>query len=55
MAPGQNTIEKLNMKASTKLKTFLIIFFLAIFVVIASRHFIGLHFKKNLVLDQLLE
>ncbi len=35
------------MKASTKLKTFLIIFFLAIFVVIAARHFIGLHFKKK--------
>ena len=38
------------MKASTKLKTFLIIFFVAIFVIIAARHFIGLHFeKKNLV------
>ncbi len=35
------------MKASTKLKTFLIIFFLAIFFVIAARHFIGLHFKKK--------
>ena len=35
------------MKASTKFKTFLIIFFLAIFVVIAARHFIGLHFKKK--------
>ena len=35
------------MKTSTKLKTFLIIFFIAIFVVIAARHFIGLHFKKK--------
>ena len=35
-----------------KIKTFLIIF-IAIFVIIAARHFIGLHFKKNLVLDQL--
>ena len=31
------------MKASTKFKTFNYIF-LAIFVVIAARHFIGLHF-----------
>jgi len=35
------------MKTSTKIKTFLIIFFIAIFVVIAARHFIGLHFKKK--------
>ena len=35
------------MKTSTKLKTFLIIFFIAVFVVIAARHFIGLHFKKK--------
>ena len=35
------------MKASTKLKTFLIIFFVAIFVIIAARHFIGLHFQKK--------
>ena len=35
------------MKASTKFKTFLIIFFLTIFVVIVARHFIGLHFKKK--------
>ena len=35
------------MKTSTKFKTFLIIFFLAIFIVIAARHFIGLHFKKK--------
>ena len=35
------------MKSSTKLKTFLTIFFLAIFVIIAARHFIGLHFQKK--------
>ena len=35
------------MKTSTKLKTFLIIFFVAIFSVIAARYFIGLHFKKK--------
>ena len=35
------------MKTSTKIKGFLIIFFIAIFVVIAARHFIGLHFKKK--------
>jgi membrane fusion protein (multidrug efflux system) len=35
------------MKTSTKLKTFLIISFIAIFAVIAARHFIGLHFKKK--------
>jgi membrane fusion protein, multidrug efflux system len=35
------------MKTSTKLKTFLIIFFIAVFAVIAARHFIGLHFKKK--------
>ncbi len=35
------------MKASTKLKTFLIIFFVAIFAIIAARHFIGLHFQKK--------
>ena len=35
------------MRASTKLKTFLIIFFVAIFVIIAARHFIGLHFQKK--------
>ena len=35
------------MKTSTKLKTFLIIIFIAIFVVITARHFIGLHFKKK--------
>ena len=35
------------MKTSTKLKSFLIIFFIAIFAVIAARYFIGLHFKKK--------
>jgi membrane fusion protein, multidrug efflux system len=35
------------MKTSTKLKTFLIVFFIIIFSVIAARHFIGLHFKKK--------
>ena len=35
------------MKTSTKIRTFLIIFFIAIFAVIAARHFIGLHFKKK--------
>jgi len=35
------------MKASIKLKTFLIIFFFAIFAIIAARHFIGLHFQKK--------
>ena len=35
------------MKTSTKLKTFLIFFFIAIFAVIVARHFIGLHFKKK--------
>ena len=35
------------MTASTKFKTFLIIFFVAIFAVITARHFIGLHFQKK--------
>ena len=35
------------MKTSTKIKAFLIIFFVAIFAIIAARHFIGLHFKKK--------
>ena len=35
------------MKTSSKIKTILIIFFIAIFAVIAARHFIGLHFKKK--------
>ena len=35
------------MKTSSKIKAFLIIFFVAIFAIIAARHFIGLHFKKK--------
>ena len=35
------------MTTSSKIKTFLIIFFIAIFTIIAARHFIGLHFKKK--------
>ncbi|MDA9625120.1 efflux RND transporter periplasmic adaptor subunit [Candidatus Pelagibacter bacterium] len=35
------------MTTSTKLKTFLIIIFIAIFTIIVARHFIGLHFKKK--------
>ena len=35
------------MKTSNKIKTFLIIFFIAIFSIIAARHFIGIHFKKK--------
>ena len=35
------------MKTSTKLKALLIIFFIAVFIVITARHFIGLHFKKK--------
>ncbi|MDB9743627.1 efflux RND transporter periplasmic adaptor subunit [Pelagibacteraceae bacterium] len=35
------------MTTSTKLKTFLIITFTAIFLVIVARHFVGLHFKKK--------
>ena len=35
------------MKTSSKFKTFLIIFFIVIFAIIAARHFIGLHFKKK--------
>ena len=35
------------MKTSNKIKTFLIIFFVIIFTVIAARHFVGLHFKKK--------
>ena len=38
---------RVKMKASSKLKTFLIIFFIAIFAIIVARHFIGLHFKKK--------
>ena len=32
---------------TSKIKTFLIIFFIAIFVIIAARHFVGQHFKKK--------
>ena len=35
------------MKTSSKIKTVLIIFFIAIFAIITARHFIGLHFKKK--------
>ena len=35
------------MTTSSKIKTFLIIFFIAIFAIITARHFIGLHFKKK--------
>ena len=35
------------MKTSSKIKAFLIIFFIAIFAIIIARHFIGLHFKKK--------
>jgi len=35
------------MKTSSKIKIFLIVFFIAIFAIIAARHFIGLHFKKK--------
>jgi membrane fusion protein, multidrug efflux system len=35
------------MKTSNKIKTFLIIFFITIFAIIAARHFVGLHFKKK--------
>ena len=35
------------MKTSSKFKSFLIIFFIIIFSIIAARHFIGLHFQKK--------
>ena len=35
------------MKTFSKLKIFLITFFIVIFTIIAARHFIGLHFKKK--------
>ena len=38
---------QIKMKTSTKIKTFIIIFFVAITVIITARHFIGLHFKKK--------
>ena len=46
MGLGQNT-DLNKMKTSSKIKSFLIIFFIAIFAVIAARHFVGLHFKKK--------
>ena len=44
---GRVRIRLKKMKTSSKIKTFLIIFFIAIFAIIAARHFIGLHFKKK--------
>ena len=38
---------QIKMKTSTKIKTFIIIFLVAITVIITARHFIGLHFKKK--------
>ena len=35
------------MKTSSKIKTFLIIFLIAVFAIIVARHFVGLHFKKK--------
>ncbi len=35
------------MTTSSKIKTFLIIFFIVIFAIITARHFIGLHFEKK--------
>ena len=35
------------MKTASKFKVFLIIFFIIIFIVIAGRYFVGLHFKKK--------
>ena len=46
MALGQS-MDLNKMKTSTKVKTFLIIIFVTIFVVITARHFIGLHFQKK--------
>ena len=45
--PGQSTDLNKKMTTSTKLKTFLIITFTTIFLVIVARHFVGLHFKKK--------
>ena len=44
---GRVRIRLKNMQTSSKIKTFLIIFFIAIFAIITARHFIGLHFKKK--------
>ena len=38
---------QIKMKTSTKIKTFIIIFLIAVTVIITARHFIGLHFKKK--------
>ena len=38
---------QIKMKTSTKIKTFIIIFFIVITLIITARHFIGLHFKKK--------
>ena len=46
MVLGQNTGSN-KMKTSTKIKTFVILFIVAITVTITARHFIGLHFKKK--------
>ena len=35
------------MITSKKFKVLLIVFFIAIFAIIAARHFIGLHFQKK--------
>ena len=48
MVLGQNTELKKN-ENSIKIKNFFNNFFIAIFAIIFARHFIGLHFKKNLV------
>ena len=35
------------MKTATKIKIFIIIFFIAIIAIITTRHFVGLHFKEK--------
>ena len=44
---GRIRVRLKQMKTSSKIKIFLIIFFIAIFAIITARHFIGLHFKKK--------
>ena len=44
---GRVRVKLKKMKTSSKIKTLLIIFFIAIFAIITARHFIGLHFKKK--------
>ena len=44
---GRIRVRLKHMKTSSKIKIFLIIFFIAIFAIITARHFIGLHFKKK--------